>query len=375
VKKLFLVAMLLCFCVSVSSAEVYISARQAAMGGTGVAGANGLDAVAYNPAGLLKGPDNEFRLSYGFATKNFDQIYNSFSSANDPGSYMVDNYDTNLDANGNISGILGADIRHVGISLLTPSIKSVLSKPAGTLVGSFNNIGTSAIVLTLGRSFLLPVVNIASLDIGVNLKSFHAAQGTITIASDPTITSSSSATATYWTGSGFGVDLGARTNITIPALADFSVGVALKNLAQTITYNPKTRVDTFTLVGGSPVISKGSEVVGTSTTTSSPVITSIGCAGTIPITGIKLAADIESIGGGSGALAVPSETVTHLGLEWPIMMKSLLLRAGFASGSNTSLLSFGAQLNLPFMGLEITNVIDQKNSENTSWVLDASIGI
>ena len=96
--SLFLVSLL----VSVSSAQVFIGAREAGMGGTGVASSKGLTSIAYNPAGLMKGPNSEFTLSLGAANQGIDQIAQSLSSASDPAQFMLDNYSKNLNANGSI---------------------------------------------------------------------------------------------------------------------------------------------------------------------------------------------------------------------------------------------------------------------------------
>jgi len=39
------------------------------------------------------------------------------------------------------------------------------------------------------------------------------------------------------------------------------------------------------------------------------------------------------------------------------------------------LTTLGAKINLPFVQLALTNIIDGKNSKNTSYVVDVGLGI
>ena len=374
-KKPVVLLLMLSLLVSVSSAQVMIGSRQAGMGGTGVASATGLNAVAYNPAGLMKGPDREFLLSMGAAQQGMDQLINSFNSASDPSQFMVDNFGTNLDASGSLFGLMGLKFNRVGVSLLVPSIGANLSKPAASLTGSANALATTALALTVGHTFSVPGLP-ASLDVGANLKAINAASGSIVIAGTPVPGTPVNATQTVAIGSGMGFDLGARAGVEIPMLTDFSVGIALRDVAQSIKYRPKTRTDQYTVAnpGDDPTITKGTEVEGAETEATSPVTTSIGCAGTVPAIGLKVAADINSVSGGSGILAANSETATHLGLEYPLLLNALILRGGFATSPSISMTTLGAKINIPYVTLELATIIDNNNSKNTSYVVDIGAG-
>jgi hypothetical protein len=273
--------------------------------------------------------------------------------------------------------MLGFDFNHLGVSLIVPDLRASLNKTAGSLAGSVNALGMTELVLTLGRSFSTPVLPFASLDVGANLKALNAASGSLMISGTPVFGSPVNATQTIWQGSGMGFDLGARASVDIPMLTDFSLGIALRNVAQTINYKPKTRTDTYTVAspGADPTVTKGTEVEGADTSATSPISTVIGVAGTVPGVGVKLAADLESISGGTGDLAVPSDTIIHLGGEYPLMMGVVSLRGGIATGQNTLLTTLGAKINLPFVQLALTNIIDGKNSKNTSYVVDVGLGI
>lgn len=374
-RKILSVSLFFVMLFSIASAEVLIGARQSGMGGTGVASAVGLSAVAYNPAGILKGPRGEFLLSLGAASQGLDQIANSFSKANDPAQFMVDNFGNDLSANGSLSGILGFNFNHLGVSLLVPGVNAALNKSAGSLAGSVNAVGTSALVLTLGRSFSTPMLPFASLDVGTNLKAINAASGTLTIVGTPIPLNPVTATQTIWQGSGMGFDLGAKASLDIPMLSNFSLGIALRNLSQSISYKPKSRTDTYSVaaIGDTPTVTKGTEVEGAETTANYPTSTVIGAAGSVPGIGLNLAMDIESISGGTGALAAASDTITHIGAEYPLMLGAMVLRAGVASGQNVSLTTIGAKINVPLFKLELTNIIDGKNSKNTSYVVDVGV--
>jgi hypothetical protein len=352
------------FLISASSAQVFIGARHAGMGGTGVASAVGLNAVAYNPAGLMKGPNSELLLSLGAASQGLDQLISAASG--DPTKALQDNYNSTFSANGSLSGILGLSVNRVGISLLVPSLYAMIDKPTvGTYTGaSATALGYQALVLTLGRSFSTPALPFGSLDVGINLKMLTAAYGDFT----PAV---ATATSNYAQGSGMGADLGARATLDIPAVSSFSVGLALRNLMQSVTYDPNQRnyninplTGELTLAGETPLGSRSDNM---------PTSTVIGCAGTIPLIGLGFAADIDSISGGSGYFQQSATTVTHLGLEYPLLMNVLILRAGLASSDNINITTIGAKINAPFLTLEIANIIDNKNSANTSFVFDAGI--
>ncbi|OGB87544.1 hypothetical protein A3J44_02495 [candidate division WOR-1 bacterium RIFCSPHIGHO2_02_FULL_45_12] len=374
-KKLFAAMLLVSLLASFSHGLIFIGSKQAGMGGTGVASAIGLNAVAYNPAGMLGGPNGELLLSLGAVNQGLDQVVNSLTAATSPAQFMVDNYNNVLNANGTLSGILGINAKQIGISVLLPSLQATLSKPAtGTIAGSFSTLGEGAVILTLGHTFTTPGLPIASLDVGLNAKYVYAALGSLTIGGNPLVGTNVTATQTYWIGNGTGFDLGAKTSVAVPAVADFKVGIAMRNIAQSVKYTPSNRTDTYTGVAtGAPTLTTGTEILSAETTATAPAITTIGCAGTIPSIGLEFAADIESISGGTGPLAVAADTVTHLGLEYPLLARTLILRAGTASGQSSSVSTIGAKINIPFVTLEIANVIDNKNALNTSYVLDAGV--
>ena len=370
-KKIVVVLLVSVFAASIAPAQIFIGSRQVGMGGTGVASAVGLNAIAYNPAGIIDGPGFELLLAPRAAYQGFDQIAQSITKTSDPAQFMIDNYANKLDANGSLSGILGLNIGKIGVSVIIPRLSAALSKPASSLEGSVALSGTAAAVLTLGRSFSVPGLP-ASLDVGANIKSVSLATGALTINGEPTSTTPITATQTINQGSGIGYDLGVRTNFQIPYLADFSVGAAMLDVSETIKYKPKTRTDTYKITppGTTPELQKGTEAEGAETSATAATTTIIGCAGTVPGIGAKLAVDLESVSGGTGILAAASDSITHLGIEYPTLMGLLILRAGSASGQNTSVTTYGAKINLPLLQIEAAAITDNKNTKNNSYSAD-----
>lgn len=374
-KKVLVSVLLVSVLVSVSSAQIFIGSKQAGMGGTGVASAVGLNAVAFNPAGLMKGPGGEFLLSLGAASQGMNEIIQSLTAAGDPAQFMESNYDNTLNANGNVYGILGLSMNRIGVSVIIPQLMASVNKPASSLDGTLTAQGVGGAVLTLGHTFGVAWLP-ASLDVGANAKVLTLARGNVTMTTPTVTTPVQTTTQTIIQGSGMGVDLGARTTFVIPMLTDFSVGIALRDLAQSFTYKPKTQTVTATFnPTGDPTITEGAQVEGAETTATSPTQTAIGAAGTIPGIGLKVAADITTVSGGTGILASSGTTVTSLGIEYPLFMNALILRGGTASGSGVSYTTVGAKINIPFLTLEVATVMDANNSSNNAYVIDAGIAL
>ncbi|MBU0686793.1 MAG: hypothetical protein KKB81_02955 [Candidatus Margulisbacteria bacterium] len=362
-KKILLVVLSLCLFATMVSAQTFIGAREAGMGGCGVSSAFGLTSVAYNPAGLINSGMGEFTLSLGGASQNIDQIINAVGAATDPATFLVNNLNTNLEANGSLFGLLGFCFNKVGLSVILPSMTAALNKPSGTIAGSATITGRYDVALTLGTT--VPVPGLGGVDLGTNLKYIGFGYGNVNAAGQ---TLPFTASQTYGVGSGTGLDIGARTNIAIPFLSSFAVGIAMRDIgAKATVAEPKSRNVTF---NADSTITEGAETTGASQDYTFPTTTAIGCSGTVPGMGLMVAADIESISGGTGMVA-NNETVTHLGLEMPIIANTLIGRAGLATGQNVSRTTLGAAVNIPFLNVQAAMVIDGKNSKNLSFVVDA----
>jgi hypothetical protein len=342
-----------------AAASMYTGVREAAMGGCGASLSTGLAAVAYNPAGLMESGNCAMDLSLGGSAKNFDQILGALNSMSDPTQFLIDNYDKQLDANGSFFGQLGFEYNKVGISLLIPNLQSQLSKPANSAEGSVDAATRFDLVLTGGRTFTLPVLP-AKIDLGASVKYIGYGYGRVNVAGALPTTADN----TWGTGGGFGFDLGARTKILAPFVIALEVGLAARDIASSVTVNaPATRTDTFNADGS---VTKGTEVIGSAVTYNYPMSVVLGCSGTVPAIGLGFAADWESLSGGSGSLA-RTDSIIHLGLEYSMLMKTLVLRAGTASGTDSKT-TLGVAFKVPVATLQVAAVLDNSDSRDNSYV-------
>jgi len=357
-KKIALCFIVLLSLVSVSFGQSLIGARSAGMGGAGVAASRDLSAAYYNPAALMRTGMASFIASTGVAYSGIDKILAAASSSNDPAKFAMDNFSSDINVNANINGIIGGSINKIGLSVL-PTISANLQKPAASLAtagtAAFNYTGA----LTFGNTFGFGVL--PAIDIGANLKYIGGMSGDINVATDP-ITGISSGTQNTYNLSGFGLDLGALATFDVPMVSSISVGLVVRDLVETIntTINPST----LYAPAGSTTLT---ETKGTEQTTSRTADPSyiLGAAGNIPVIGAIVAADIESGNGFSN---------THFGIEYPLLLNLVTLRAGIASGTNLSLTTVGAKLGIPFFTLNMAYVMDSKISNNNQYVLDIAGG-
>jgi hypothetical protein len=367
-KKVLLSALLVSLLVSVSSAQVFIGSRQAGMGGTGVASATDLTAVYYNPAGLMKAGRGELRLSLSPSYTDYQSVLDAFSNATDPSSFLEDNYANNLSFQGDVSGLVGFQVNKIGLSIilqplgayagdtLTSNNTISINKPAAALQAGATYSVRQDTVVTLGHTFALPGLAIASLDTGVNLKSISAVYGTINAA--PLAT-----TATYYkgTGSGTAFDLGARTSVDIPVVGSMAVGLTFRDVGGQINYKRKQQTYHF---NPDNTITTEAETDRADATVTLDSATVIGASGNISAINLGVAADLEF---------TKNDTITHLGVEYPLL-PMLVGRAGIATGNSVSKTTLGVKLNIPFLTIDASTIMDGKNSSVQGWVIDFGAG-
>ena len=356
--------------VSMASAQAFIGAKIGGMGGAGVANATDLSAVYYNPAGLMKAGRAEFKLSLNPSYSDYTNLVDAFNKSTDPSEILQDNFATDLSFQGDLAGMVGLNINKIGISALilplgdnagdTLSATNTvnINKPANALQAGATYAVRQDTVLTLGYTFSLPGLPIASLDTGVNLKSINAVYGTLNASVTDT-------TSPYRKGSGTGTafDLGARTSLDVPVVGSLAVGLALRDVGGQINYERKEEIFYFNNV--TQTITKGAETALPDKSVTLNPTTVIGAAATIPTINLGVAADLEF---------AKSETITHLGVEYPIMPNVLIGRAGLASGSSISKTTLGVKLNIPFLTLDAAAVMDGKDSSVMGWVVDIGAG-
>jgi len=371
-KIVFLMVSLFCLVAS-ANAQLLIGARPGGMGGAGVASTKDLTSVYYNPAGLMQAGAFEFRLSAApsYTQKSYQQVMDAFSKATDISKFLQDNYANDLSFSGDVAGLIGLNIAKVGVTAIalplgnyagdvlagTNSIN--FNKPANQLQGSANYGARYDYVLTLGHSFSTPFLP-ASLDAAVNLKAINATYGTLNAAVTDT-----SSTHYKGTGTGTAFDVGLKANVNLPFLASAAVGVTMRDLSGQINYKRKSETYYFNTSLLTPTVTKGAESDLADKSVPLDSSTAIGIAGQIPVINLGVAADIEMS---------KNDTITHLGLEYPLFMNLLTLRAGLASGNSVAKTTLGAKINLPILAIEAASIMDSKNSSFTGWIADIALG-
>jgi hypothetical protein len=369
-KKIILGLSLFLVLVSVSSAQSLIGGRAGGMGGTGVANATDLTAVYYNPAGLMKAGNFEFKATISPSYTDYQNLLDAFGKSTDPTDLLQDNFSNDLSFRGDLAGLIGVNFNKIALSVIGLPLGGYaadplgsanvvfLDKAAGALQGAASYAMRYDTVLTLGYTFALPALPIASLDTGINIKSINATYGTISAA-----VTDLSAPYIKGSGSGLAFDVGLRTSLDIPVLASAAVGLAIKDIGGKINYNRSQQIYTFD--NATQTITVGPETDLDDQSVKLNAITVIGAAATIPMINLGIAADLE---------ITKDETITHLGVEYPFM-PFLTGRAGLATSPSISKTTLGVKLGIPVFNLEGAAVIDNKDSSVAGWIIDLGFGI
>ncbi|MBI5700309.1 hypothetical protein HZC34_00470 [Candidatus Saganbacteria bacterium] len=345
---------------SLSSAQLLIGSRAAGMGGAGTAVVYDLASAYYNPAALMKSSimAAETKISLGGSYQNIDKLLATLGSLSNPSKFLADNYASAVDVNGSVSGVIGFNVRKIGISVI-PMMSAAVTKTASSLAGSITGTGNAAGVLTLGGSYNFPGLPVGTLHLGTNIKYIYAANGSLTASALTGGTQLSSI------GSGFGVDVGALTTVSVPMVSDLSISLVARNLGQSTKYKNKSQ--SLTPSGTTFVASPEVDLADTTATDTSTYV--LGASATIPVVNMLIAVDLENIPVAGGG------TNTHIGIEYPLLFNFLILRAGAASGAGLSLSTLGAKIGLPILTLDTASVTDNNNSKNNYVVVDIQIGL
>ena len=362
-KRLISVVLFLLLCVSMSQAQLLIGGRASGMGGAGVAASNDIAAAYYNPAALMRSDVllTEIKVGAGAGYTDLTQLSNSIANASTPAKFMLDNYANNLSFNGNLNGIVGINLRKIGVSVI-PVLDTNVNKPANSFAGYVTAEGHYDGVLTLGTTFAVPYLP-AALDVGVNLKSLSGVSGSITATTGIPVTTGTG-NQDYGSGAGTGFDLGVLTSFDVPMVSKVAVGAALRNLSTSYTLKMTRRVATMDATAGTTTLGPETPLPDQTITLTSS--TAMGSYTTCPGVGLGVAADLEMAG---------SQTNLHFGLEYPLIMGIVVLRAGLASGQNLALTTAGAEINLKIARVGLVTVMDAKNTGRTTTVADITIGL
>jgi hypothetical protein len=270
---------------------------------------------------------------------------------------MTDNFANAINVNGGINLLVGLEFADVGLSVMPVSTLS-LNKAAGSITGTLTGQSDYDIALTLGRSFSIPNLPIASLDLGANVKSANRMAVSNTVAG-------LAGTGTVTSYSGLGFDIGAKAqveNLPIP----LSVGLVMKDISSTLKGKVKTNTTTYNASDGS--IASTTVVETDAADYVVPVTTSIGLATEVPLWGLKIALQQDSVSGGTPNAAY---SLTHYGLEYPIVGGLIALRAGKATGASDTVdqTTLGVGINVG-LGINIAMMTDAKNSKNNQTMID-----
>jgi len=344
-----------------------IGIRAMGMGGCGIATANDITAAYFNPAGLMYGPEN-FELST-YASDIIGTLTNMSDAASDAGKFIEKNFDKEVSFGGTLAAGFGISVKKVGLSVIADGVANFnkpafdISNPDPAAIG-FNLVGKGNLIipLTLGSTFNTPGLPIASMSVGVNLKS-------INFASIITDVSGGTGTNSTMIGSGFGFDIGAMAKVT-PLL---SVGAVVRNLSASTNVTKKT--DSINVYpNGTTETITGPEQ---KTTYNPPPEVGVGAALAIPLTGTLVAVDLENYSGPDpdSPSKTKSYTDTHIGIEQGILMNIVMLRLGYFSYSPNSdnFYTYGLGLNLGPCNIGISAANSAKDSKDSQAM--AQIGI
>jgi hypothetical protein len=295
-----------------------------------------------------------------------NDIRAALGSSSDPAKFFADNFNKTVDINGGLNAFIGLNVSKIGLSIIPMGSLSLYKPTAGTLTGStLMATGGYEGILTLGYSFAFPMINIASLNVGANVKSTNYILGNSQVTG---VTSSTDRSANQ---SGTAFDVGVKAKVNTPIIP-FSAGIVIRDINATLkgnlktnntTYNPTTGVATTTLVSDAPV---ADSTIGQTTV--------IGASTVIPGVGLKVAIDLDTIADSSyvGLLNVTGGNLTHIGLEYPIL-GIVALRAGQVSGklggADVSQTTFGAGFNLGAV-INVAMMTDAKDSKQNATMVD-----
>jgi len=337
-----------------------VGGKYAAMGGAGASIVDDITCSYYNPAGILNTGNMELKIGAGAATEGLNDLIAALGNASNPAKFMSDNFNKTISVNGGFNSIIGLNVAKVGITII-PLASLMLQKTPGLNVGE--GLSASANyegILTLGYGLSVPGIPIADINLGANIKTVNSVTGNSNVAS---ATSTSDNVTTY---SGLGFDIGAQANVNTP-LVPVSVGLVYKDLAETLKGTQQTITTTYNATGG---IASQTKADTTPPDVTVPSTLVIGASTVIPGVGVRVAVDIDNVAS-SATMGNPSYSVTHIGLEYPIL-GIVALRAGNVSGGvngSISQTTFGAGFNLG-ANINVAMMTDAKNSKNNSTMVD-----
>ncbi|HVN67334.1 MAG TPA: hypothetical protein VMT55_03105 [Candidatus Sulfotelmatobacter sp.] len=368
-KKALIVSAIIGFCASSVFAMTFttgVGAKYGAMAGAGAAIVDDITCAYYNPAGITDTGRMELKIAAGAATQGLNDIINALGSSNDPAKFLADNFNKTVNISGGFNSFIGINVAKIGLSVI-PTANLYLNKPtAGTLNGTtMQASGGYEGLVTLGYSFKTPFVNIASLNVGANIKSTNYAIG------GSTVTGATSSTDITATESGTAFDVGVKAKINTPVIP-FSAGIVIRDINATLKGNSQTNTTTYNPITGAATTVTGSQTAAPDSTIGQTTV--IGAATVIPVYNLKVAVDLDNIADSSYiGTTVKGGNLTRIGLEYPVLGGILALRAGQVSGnvanSDVSQTTYGLGFQFGAV-INVAMMTDNKNSNNNSTMVD-----
>jgi hypothetical protein len=375
-KKLFVFSMVIvglslsCFAIGAGP-----TARSAGMGGCGIATANDISAAYFNPAGVQFGPENfEVQAFGGGQVQGLNNIMETASSGD---NFIKDNLDKDIRLSSTLNGGMGLSVRRIGLSVLAEGAAS-FNKPAVTdpisllnLNANFGAYVKGTVPLTLGTSISTPILPIASVAVGMNIKAIQEMYYGVEL-TPPTSGTSGSGTKTSMSGTGTGYDIGARANIT-PLI---SVGAVIRNLSTSVSRTIKTT--TMTLESDGSISDVGDETVSKKTYNPDPEY-GVGVGVVIPITGTLIACDIEQYSLPTNLSSTKTDQFTdvHIGIEQGFLFNLVMVRFGHFSYTpdKDEYYTWGLGLNAgpANIGISAANSVHDSNNSVVSYQVGVGI--
>jgi hypothetical protein len=367
-KKGLLVSLVFCLLVSAACAMTLstgVGAKYGAMAGAGASIVDDITCAYYNPAGIVKTGRGEIKLAAGGATEGLNDIMSTFANSSNPAKFLADNWNKTANISGGLNSFVGINVAKIGISVIPLANLTMVKPTPGTFAGSnITAIGAYEGIVTLGYSWTTPGLPIASLDLGANIKSSNLVGG---MANATGVTTASGGIATL---NGVGYDLGARASVNA-GFAPVNVALVLRDLSTSLSGKLKPQSSTYDPLTGIVTTVDGAET-DAGATTIAPV-TVIGASTVIPVVGLKVALDIDTIESKLLGTTVQGGNLTHIGLEYPLLGGIVALRAGQVSGktggADVSQTTFGAGFQLGAV-INVAMMTDAKNSKNNSTMVD-----
>jgi hypothetical protein len=354
---LILVSAVNCFAIGAG-----VGVRSMGMGGTGIATANDVTAAYFNPAGLMYGPENfEMQVFAGGATQGLNEIMEMAGSTS---NFIENTFANDLNVGGSLGLGLGTSVRKVGLSAFVNGAINISHK-ANTFAYSSYITSMASVPLTLGSTFSTPGLPIASMSVGVNLKSLALLNASASVRQTDTATGEG--TMSTSSGSGFGFDIGVQGKIT-PLI---TVGAVVRNLSASANILTKTNNITVEPDPSDPTKAKvrDSDAGDVKSTYTPPTEVGVGVGVVIPITGTLIAVDLEnySFPEDNNQNKSASYTDTHIGLEQGVLFNLVMLRAGYYTDGPTedSYYTYGLGFNLGPASLGIAAANSVKDSINS----------